>query len=76
MGSWAGLGAALANLRRQILESSAWDALGGIIAIVVYLTCISVSHITASSLLSIQPFNLTDSTIVHTIAGMPVFNTS
>ena len=76
MGSWAGLGAALANLCRHILGSSTLDALGGIFVIVVYLTCISVSHITASSLFSIQPFNLTDSAIVHTIAGMPVFNTS
>jgi hypothetical protein len=67
-GAWAGLGSALSNVWQQIRIPASWWAIS---AVTVYLTSISVLHVTSSSLLQFQTFNTSTATSVPTIRGWP-----
>ncbi|KAG2125723.1 hypothetical protein DEU56DRAFT_563625 [Suillus clintonianus] len=53
-GAWEGLGSALNSVWRQFDISSSWWMVS---AVTAYLACISVLHVTSSTLLQIQMFN-------------------
>ncbi|KAH7925013.1 hypothetical protein BV22DRAFT_1065752 [Leucogyrophana mollusca] len=67
-GAWTGLGSALCCIWQQTnLAASTWRTL----VIAAYLTCISMLHITSSSIIELQTFNNTISSTVPTTVGWP-----
>ncbi|KAG2110063.1 hypothetical protein BD769DRAFT_1642821 [Suillus cothurnatus] len=64
--AWAGLGSALSGLCKQTrIPASLW----AIIAVTIYLVCISVLHVTSSTLLQFQTFNSSITTNISTTLG-------
>jgi hypothetical protein len=64
--AWAGLGSALSNVWKQTgIPASLWATA----AVTTYLVCISVLHITSSTLLHFQTFNSSLPTNVSTTLG-------
>ncbi|KAG1840624.1 hypothetical protein F4604DRAFT_1832186 [Suillus subluteus] len=64
--AWAGLGSALSNVWKQIhIPASLWATT----AVTTYLVCISVLHVTSSTLLQFQTFNSSMTTNVSTTLG-------
>ncbi|KAG1767888.1 hypothetical protein EV702DRAFT_1035862 [Suillus placidus] len=65
-GAWAGLGSALSSVWKQAdIHASLWATT----AVTTYLVCISVLHITSSTLLQFQTFNSSMTTRVSTTLG-------
>ncbi|KAG2344928.1 hypothetical protein BDR05DRAFT_961366, partial [Suillus weaverae] len=65
-GAWAGLGSALSSIWKQAhIPASLWATT----AVTTYLVCISVLHVTSSTLLQFQTFNSSMTTGVSTILG-------
>ncbi|KAG2344920.1 hypothetical protein BDR05DRAFT_961340 [Suillus weaverae] len=65
-GAWAGLGSALSSVWKQAdIRASLWATT----AVTTYLVCISVLHITSSTLLRFQTFNSSMTTRVSTTLG-------
>ncbi|KAJ8580341.1 hypothetical protein M405DRAFT_61577 [Rhizopogon salebrosus TDB-379] len=65
-GAWSGLGSALSSVCQQIDIPVSWWATS---AVAAYLACISVLHVTSSTLLAFQIFNTSMSTSVPTALG-------
>ncbi|KAG1744598.1 uncharacterized protein EDB91DRAFT_1200164 [Suillus paluster] len=65
-GAWAGLGSALSSVWRQTDIPASWWMTS---AVTAYLTSISVLHITSSTILQFQTFNVSMSTSVPTTLG-------
>ncbi|KAG1744644.1 uncharacterized protein EDB91DRAFT_1246758 [Suillus paluster] len=64
--AWAGLGSALSSVWKQIdVPTSLWATT----AVTTYLVCISVLHVTSSTLLQFQTFNSSMTTYVPTTLG-------
>jgi len=69
--AWSGLGSAISSLYNQIsVTVSAW----GVSAVVAYLTCLSILHITTPTLVVPQLFNSTSSLMVNKTHAIPVAN--
>ncbi|KAH7925015.1 hypothetical protein BV22DRAFT_1195502 [Leucogyrophana mollusca] len=67
-GAWTGLGSALFSMWQQTsVAASTWRTS----AIVAYLTCISILHITSSSIIQLQTFDNIVSVKVPTAVGWP-----
>ncbi|KAG2110030.1 hypothetical protein BD769DRAFT_1691600 [Suillus cothurnatus] len=65
-GAWAGLGSALSSVWKQTrTPASLWATT----AVTTYLICISVLHVTSSTLLQLQTFNSSMTTNVSTTLG-------
>ncbi|KAG1767899.1 hypothetical protein EV702DRAFT_979800 [Suillus placidus] len=65
-GAWAGLGSALSSVWKQTgIPASLWATT----AVTTYLVCISVLHVTSSTLLQFQTFNSSMTTRVSTTLG-------
>ncbi|KAG1744345.1 hypothetical protein EDD22DRAFT_786287, partial [Suillus occidentalis] len=65
-GAWAGIGSALGSVWKQTgTPASLWATT----AVTAYLVCISVLHVTSSTLLQFQSFNSTMTTTVSTTLG-------
>ncbi|KAG2757956.1 hypothetical protein P692DRAFT_20710186 [Suillus brevipes Sb2] len=65
-GAWSGLGSALSSVWKQTaIRASVWTTT----AVTAYLVCISVLHVTSSTLLQFQTFNTTMATNVSTTLG-------
>ncbi|KAG2335793.1 hypothetical protein BDR05DRAFT_971422, partial [Suillus weaverae] len=65
-GAWAGLGSALSSVWKQAdIPASLWATT----AVTTYLVCISVLHVTSSTLLQFQTFNFSMTTHVSTTLG-------
>ncbi|KAG1774256.1 hypothetical protein EV702DRAFT_538635 [Suillus placidus] len=65
-GAWAGLGSALSSVWKQAhIPASLWATT----AVTTYLVCISVLHVTSSTLLQFQTFNSSMTTRVSTTLG-------
>ncbi|KAG1736318.1 hypothetical protein EDB19DRAFT_1910270 [Suillus lakei] len=65
-GAWAGLGSALSSVCKQTgIPASLWATT----AVTAYLVCISVLHITSSTILQFQTFNSSMTTYVPTTLG-------
>ncbi|KAG2342610.1 hypothetical protein BDR05DRAFT_963797 [Suillus weaverae] len=65
-GAWAGLGSALSSVWKQTgIPASLWATT----AVTTYLVCISVLHVTSSTLLQFQTFNFSMTTHVSTTLG-------
>ncbi|KAG2120226.1 hypothetical protein DEU56DRAFT_747020 [Suillus clintonianus] len=65
-GAWGGLGSALSSVWKQIgVPASSWATT----AVTTYLICISVLHVTSSTLLQFQTFNSFMTTNVSTTLG-------
>ncbi|KAG2125724.1 hypothetical protein DEU56DRAFT_961190 [Suillus clintonianus] len=62
-GAWAGLGSALSSVWQQTDVSASWWMTSTVAA---YLACISVLHVTSSTLLQIQTFSTSMTTSVPT----------
>ncbi|KAJ8583354.1 hypothetical protein M405DRAFT_937272 [Rhizopogon salebrosus TDB-379] len=67
-GAWLGLGSALSSLWQQIDIPASWWTTS---AVAAYFACISVLHVTSSTLLQFQTFNTTTTTSVPTALGWP-----
>ncbi|KAG0700866.1 hypothetical protein DFH29DRAFT_1000778 [Suillus ampliporus] len=65
-GAWAGLGSALSSVWQQIHIPASWRMTS---AVTAYLACISVLHVTSSTLLQFQTFNASMTTSVPTTLG-------
>ncbi|KAG0699602.1 hypothetical protein DFH29DRAFT_833523, partial [Suillus ampliporus] len=65
-GAWAGLGAALSSVWRQIDIPASWWTIS---AVATYLASISVLHVTSSTLLQLQAFNTSAATSIPTTLG-------
>ncbi|KAG1809178.1 uncharacterized protein BJ212DRAFT_620825 [Suillus subaureus] len=64
--AWAGLGSALSNVWKQTrIPASLWATT----AVTTYLVCISVLHVTSSTLLQFQTFNSSVTTNISTTLG-------
>ncbi|KAG2132183.1 hypothetical protein BD769DRAFT_579758 [Suillus cothurnatus] len=64
--AWAGLGSALSSIWKQTrIPASLWATT----AVTTYLVCISVLHITSSTLLQFQTFNSSMTTNISTLLG-------
>ncbi|KAG2089818.1 hypothetical protein BD769DRAFT_419917 [Suillus cothurnatus] len=64
--AWAGLGSALSSICKQTRKpASLWAT----IAVTTYLLCISVLHVTSSTLIQFQTFNSSMTTNVFTTLG-------
>ncbi|KAG1799954.1 uncharacterized protein BJ212DRAFT_1581685 [Suillus subaureus] len=64
--AWAGLGSALINVWKQTrVPASLWATT----AVTTYLVCISVLHVTSSTLLQFQTFNSSMTTNISTTLG-------
>ncbi|KAG2739793.1 hypothetical protein P692DRAFT_20841016, partial [Suillus brevipes Sb2] len=65
-GTWAGIGSALSSVWKQTgTPALLWST----VAVTAYLVCISVLHVTSSTLLQFQTFNSTMTTNVSTTLG-------
>lgn len=65
-GAWAGIGSALSSVWKQTgTPALLWST----VAVTAYLVCISVLHVTSSTLLQFQTFNYTMTTNVSTTLG-------
>ncbi|KAG2337082.1 hypothetical protein BDR05DRAFT_970597 [Suillus weaverae] len=65
-GAWAGLGSTLSSVWKQAdIPASLWATT----AVTTYLVCISVLHVTSSTLLQFQTFNSSMTTRVSTTLG-------
>ncbi|KAG2121113.1 hypothetical protein DEU56DRAFT_835171 [Suillus clintonianus] len=72
-GAWAGLGSALNTVWKQTgVRASLWATT----AVATYLVCISVLHVTSSTLLQFQTFNSSITTNVSTTLGWVDLSTS
>ncbi|KAG2143695.1 hypothetical protein DEU56DRAFT_900243 [Suillus clintonianus] len=67
-GAWSGLGSALSSVWQQTDIPASWWMISTVTA---YLVCISVLHITSSTLLQIQTFNTSMTTSVPTMLAWP-----
>jgi hypothetical protein len=65
-GAWSGLGSALSSVWQQTDIPASWWTTS---AVATYLACISVLHITSSTLLQFETFNTTISISVPTALG-------
>jgi hypothetical protein len=65
-GAWSGLGSALRSVWQQNDIPASWWTTS---AVAAYLACISVLHVTSSTILQFQTFNTTMSTSVPTTLG-------
>ncbi|OJA14385.1 hypothetical protein AZE42_07743 [Rhizopogon vesiculosus] len=65
-GAWSGLGSALSSVWQQIDIPASWWTTS---AVATYLACLSVLHVTSSTLLQFQTFNSTISTFVPIALG-------
>ncbi|OAX34705.1 hypothetical protein K503DRAFT_425012 [Rhizopogon vinicolor AM-OR11-026] len=65
-GAWSGLGSALSSVWQQFDIPASWWTTSTVAA---YLACLSVLHVTSSTLLQFQTFNSTISTSVPTALG-------
>ncbi|KAF8836819.1 hypothetical protein BDN67DRAFT_973663 [Paxillus ammoniavirescens] len=67
-GAWSGIGAAISAVWQQRkVASSTWMA----IAVVIYLGCVSVLHITSSTIMQFTAFNSTTTTPVQSSIAWP-----
>jgi hypothetical protein len=65
-GAWSGLGSALSSVWQQTDIPASWWTTS---AVATYLACISVLHVTSSTLLQFETFNTTTSISVPTALG-------
>ncbi|KAF8415829.1 hypothetical protein L210DRAFT_945271, partial [Boletus edulis BED1] len=66
--AWSGLGAALHTLWSQTkVASSVWP----VVLVMLYFVCISVLHVTSSTIIQLQPFNDTVTRTVPAVATWP-----
>lgn len=67
--AWSGLGSALISLKNQFhIAASVW----GTIAVAVYLSCITLLHVTTPAIFTLEVFNLYGGTRVATTLGLPI----
>ncbi|KAK0216578.1 hypothetical protein EDD85DRAFT_942889 [Armillaria nabsnona] len=68
MSAWSGLGAALISVWRQTAIAA---SVAGSILVAGYFICVTILHITAPAIFSIQPFNTTQYSVISTTMGPP-----
>ncbi|KAK0200509.1 hypothetical protein DFS33DRAFT_1397253 [Desarmillaria ectypa] len=68
MSAWSGLGAALISVWRQTAIAA---SVAGSVLVAGYFICVTILHITAPAIFSIQPFNTTQYAVISTTLGPP-----
>ncbi|KAK0436002.1 hypothetical protein EV421DRAFT_1147129 [Armillaria borealis] len=68
MSAWSGLGAALISVWRQTAIAA---SVAGSVLVAGYFICVTILHITAPAIFSIQPFNTTQYAVISTTMGPP-----
>ncbi len=68
MSAWSGLGAALISVWHQTAIAA---SVTGSVLVAGYFICVTILHITAPAIFSIQPFNTTQYAVISTTMGPP-----